>query len=117
MLLRRALWAHGLRYRLHARDIPGTPDIVLRSAKIAIFCDGDFWHGRRWEKRERLLARGANAAYWTAKIRRNIERDRRLSQMLRREGWLVIRVWEGNVKASPDGVADAILKRIAMRTR
>src|SRR6201991_1052779 len=93
VLLRKELWRCGLRYRLHAPDLPGKPDIVFRSARLVVFCDGDFWHGRRWKQRRDRLDRGANAPYWTAKIAANMERDRRNNHTLRATGWTVIRLW------------------------
>jgi DNA mismatch endonuclease (patch repair protein) len=97
VLLRKELWRRGLRYRLHAVDLPGKPDIVFRSARVAVFCDGDFWHGRRWPQRLEKLARGSNAEYWTAKIAANVSRDRRNTRLLRAAGWRVIRLWEIDV--------------------
>src|SRR5437868_1470095 len=72
LALRRALWALGLRYRIAVPDLPGTPDIVFKNSKVAIFCDGDFWHGRNLDARLEKLARGHNAIYWVEKIRRNV---------------------------------------------
>jgi DNA mismatch endonuclease Vsr len=72
ILLRRALWALGLRYRVDVGDLPGRPDIVFRRARVAVFCDGDYWHGRDLEARLKKLARGHNPAYWVAKIRANV---------------------------------------------
>jgi DNA mismatch endonuclease (patch repair protein) len=97
MLLRKELWRRGLRYRLHAADLPGKPDIVFRRARVVVFCDGDFWHGRRWKVRREKLARGSNAPYWTAKIAANVNRDRRNTKTLRRSGWAVIRLWETDI--------------------
>jgi DNA mismatch endonuclease (patch repair protein) len=97
VVLRKELWRRGLRYRLHATDLPGKPDIVFRGARVAVFCDGDFWHGRRWRERQPKLARGANAPYWTAKIAANIARDRRNTRLLRTAGWIVVRLWETDV--------------------
>ena len=97
VLLRKELWRRGLRYRLHASDLPGKPDIVFRSARVVVFCDGDFWHGRRWHHRREKLARGANAPYWTAKIAANVARDRRNTRALQRSGWTVIRLWETDI--------------------
>src|SRR6266446_6323651 len=71
--LRRALWAAGFRYRKNVSDLPGRPDIVFLRARIAVFCDGDFWHGRDWESRRQKLGRGTNSAYWLAKIQANID--------------------------------------------
>jgi DNA mismatch endonuclease, patch repair protein len=97
MLLRRELWRRGLRYRLHAVDLPGKPDIVFRGARVAVFCDGDFWHGRNSPARLARLAGGANAPYWVAKITANIERDRRNNRKLRLAGWKVVRLWETDI--------------------
>ena len=97
VLLRQELWRCGLRYRLHAADLPGKPDIVFRHARVVVFCDGDFWHGRRWRERLEKLARGANAPYWTAKIAANVARDRRTTRLLRATGWTVVRLWETDV--------------------
>lgn len=97
LLLRKELWRRGLRYRLHAPDLPGKPDIVFRSARVVVFCDGDFWHGRRWRQRRDKLGRGANALYWTAKIAANVDRDRRNNRALRAAGWTVVRLWETDI--------------------
>jgi DNA mismatch endonuclease (patch repair protein) len=97
LLLRKEIWRRGLRYRLHAKDLPGKPDLVFRRARVVVFCDGDFWHGRRWEARREKLARGANAPYWTAKIAANLARDRRNTRLLRAGGWTVIRLWETDI--------------------
>lgn len=97
VLLRKELWRRGLRYRLYATDLPGKPDVVFRRARVVVFCDGDFWHGRRWQSRREKLARGANALYWTAKIAANVARDRRNTRLLRAAGWTVVRLWETDV--------------------
>lgn len=112
VMLRKALSASGLRFRLHATDLPGCPDLVIRRRKIALFCDGDFWHGRDWQNRKKKLADGWNAAYWVAKIERNRARDRVVTRALRRLGWRAIRVWEGEVRRDPARVATKILKLI-----
>lgn len=108
--MRKALWAAGLRYRLHPTALPGRPDIVISRYRLAIFCDGDFWHGRDWRKRKKKLAQGWNAGYWVAKIARNRERDRTVTSTLRRLGWQVIRVWEGDVLRDPVRIATKILR-------
>jgi DNA mismatch endonuclease (patch repair protein) len=105
LLLRRALWRLGARYRLHFATLPGRPDLVFPSAKLAVFCDGDFWHGRGWQARRRRLARGANAAYWIPKILANRARDRRVSRQLTALGWRVARVWESEILRDPHVVA------------
>jgi DNA mismatch endonuclease (patch repair protein) len=116
IMLRKALWARGLRYRLHSPLI-GRPDITLGKSKIVVFCDGDFWHGRSWRARKVKLARGSNADYWIAKISANRLRDRRTSARLKRQGWHVVRVWESDIREDPDKVAAAIVRLVRSRLR
>src|SRR5262245_18005673 len=72
LVLRRALWAAGLRYRKSMSGLAGCPDIVFPRQKVVVFCDGDFWHGRDLDARLSRLARGHNAPYWVDKIRTNV---------------------------------------------
>src|SRR5437667_9572629 len=65
--LRRELWKSGLRFRANVKTLPGRPDIVFSQAKVAVFCDGDFWHGRNWRTVKKKLSRGWNSGYWQAK--------------------------------------------------
>ncbi len=109
LALRKALWRAGLRYRLHDSLVRGRPDIVNRRKRVAIFVDGDFWHGRDWRSRRRKLAAGSNSAYWLGKIGSNRARDLRVTQQLRSEGWTVIRVWETDATRDPDGEAKKVL--------
>lgn len=99
--LRRELWRRGLRYRKNDKRLPGKPDIVLSRAKLAVFCDGDFWHGHNWAIRgygslEQELKRYSKP--WADKILRNIHRDRVVNQTLRHLGWHVLRIWESDIK-------------------
>jgi len=112
-LLRKALAASGLRFRLHAKGLPGCPDLVFRRRKIAVFCDGDFWHGRNWAKRKRKLSAGWNAEYWVSKIQRNRERDRAVGRELKRSGWRVIRLWESQVRRDAASAAAKVLAIVA----
>ncbi len=114
--LRKALWARGIRYRLHAVDLPGKPDIVLRRARIAVFVDGDFWHGRNWAERRAKLLKGNNAGYWTAKIEYNIMRDRANTATLESCGWTVIRLWERDVLQDPDLACDVVCTEVRIIT-
>ncbi|ACG78841.1 patch repair protein [Phenylobacterium zucineum HLK1] len=91
MLVRRGLHAHGLRYRLHDRGLPGTPDLVFRSARVAVFVHGCFWHGHDCSLGVRPRT---NADFWTAKINRNRERDEAAEAALLMLGWRVATVWE-----------------------
>ena len=109
MLLRRALWRHGCRFRVDATELPGRPDVVFTKAKVAIFCDGDFWHGKDWPERRQKLARGANAEYWIAKIGRNLERDLEVSARLRDRGFIVLRFWESEIRRDVEAVCVLVL--------
>ena len=114
MLLRRALWKLGIRYRLHDATLPGKPDIIVAKAHVVIFCDGDFWHGRNWRSRKAKLARGANAAYWIPKIEANIQRDRKKTRKLEQLGWTVLRFWETDILRDPQSVAESALHAVLM---
>ncbi|WP_304343267.1 very short patch repair endonuclease [Chryseobacterium koreense] len=103
VLLGKALFAKGLRYRKNNRKVYGTPDFSMTKYKIAIFADGDFWHGKDWETRRKKL--GENAAFWFEKMERNIERDFKVNQKLREEGWAVLRFWESDIKKNIDQIA------------
>jgi DNA mismatch endonuclease (patch repair protein) len=112
MLLRRQLYALGLRFRV-ASNLLGRPDIVFLRKRVVVFVDGDFWHGRDLKKRLAKLAAGHNAAYWMAKILSNRTRDSRVRAALRRNGWKVVRVWESDVRRSPEIVGCKIWKIIS----
>jgi DNA mismatch endonuclease (patch repair protein) len=112
LALRHALWRRGLRYRLNRRGLPGTPDIVFAGRRTVVFVDGDFWHGRDWEKRKERLGSGSNGAYWVSKIAYNRERDRRNDTLLTEMGWQVLRLWETDVLKNPDSAADLIAAMI-----
>lgn len=114
LLLRRALWALGLRYRVAVPSLPGTPDIVLTKFRLVVFCDGDFWHGRSLDARLAKLNKGHNGAYWAAKIRRNVERDRMHDAQLEAMGWRVLRLWETDIVRDPEGLAKEV-RRLALR--
>jgi DNA mismatch endonuclease, patch repair protein len=115
ILLRSALWKRGLRYRINYGYLPGKPDIVFPRGRVAVFCDGDFWHGRSWVARRQRLSQGHNAAYWVSKIESNMKRDKRVNASLRSSGWTVLRVWETEVLADPEAVADQVAAVVEMR--
>ena len=110
LMLRSALRGSGLRYRVDAASLPGRPDLVIPVARVAVFCDGDFWHGRHLRHRLKKLGAGHNAAYWVAKIKANVARDRRIRRALEKSGWTVLRFWESDVRADPQRAATAILR-------
>lgn len=111
-LLRYELWKSGYRYRKNVSQILGNPDILFISSRVAIFCDGDFWHGKDWKSRRRKLMHGHNPDYWVAKIERNIERDIHISHQLENKGWHVIRVWESEIKNDVNKVVKRISKAL-----
>lgn len=106
--LRKALWHSGFRYRKNVAELPGKPDIVFYGARLAVFCDGDFWHGRNWPERKRKLSRGSNSEYWVKKIERNIERDAMNTEALEQSGWQVMRFWESDIHQDVDSVVEQI---------
>lgn len=113
LLLGKSLWSLGLRYRKHYKII-GKPDFVLVSSKIAIFCDGDFWHGNNWRLRK-LKNRNEEfskySEFWIRKITNNINRDKKVNRKLRVTGWTVIRFWESQIRKSSIKCAEKVLKK------
>ncbi|RKI70077.1 very short patch repair endonuclease [bacterium 1xD42-67] len=112
--LAKALWRAGYRYRLNDRRLPGSPDIAISRYRIAVFVDGEFWHGYDWARRKERLK--SNREYWIEKIQENIARDRRNDLLLQQAGWSPIHFWEKEVKKDLAGcvaaVEDLILERI-----
>lgn len=103
LAVRKKLWDAGMRYRIHYH-LPGKPDIVFTKKKIAIFLDGDFWHGNNWNSVKSKL----KTEDWIRKIEMNIERDKRTNEELRALGWDVLRFWESEINADLDGVIKII---------
>ncbi len=94
--VRSLLHRAGYRYRLHARDLPGKPDLVFPSRKTVLFIHGCFWHGHSCKRGNRQPK--ANSEYWSAKIGKNRERDRRAATVLAAAGWRVHTIWECELK-------------------
>jgi len=104
--LRKALWGADIRYRKNYKKLPGTPDIALTKYRIAVFCDGEFWHGKDWEiKKPRLQS---NREYWIDKIEKNMIRDRENERALLGLGWTVIRLWGSEIQKDLPGCVDDI---------
>ena len=116
VLLRKTLWHIGIRYRKNYRMLPGSPDIAITKYRIAIFVDGDFWHARGHEKSpgEQI---GTNQAFWTKKLKRNVERDREVNDALLEQGWLVLRYWESDVLKNAEKCVSAIMEYMPNRIR
>lgn len=112
LLLRRELHRRGLRYRLRS-SLRGQPDLIFSRARLAVFVDGDFWHGNTWRLRgaaslEDYLASMSNADFWRAKITTNIARDKAVTQELQDSGWRVVRLWESDLHKNLEQYADLI---------
>lgn len=101
-ILRKALWNKGYHYRKNYKVLPGKPDIALTKYKIAIFCDGEFFHGKDWEVLKPRLEKSNNGEYWINKINRNRERDDAINKQLLYEGWTVIRFWGKDIQKKTD---------------
>jgi len=98
LLLRKELWKRGYRYRKNYKKLPGKPDIAFTKYKVAIFCDGEFFHGKDWKVLQPKLKNSNNGEYWIFKISRNIERDNEVNKALLFMGWTVIRFWGDDIK-------------------
>ncbi|MFY0481628.1 very short patch repair endonuclease [Flavobacterium sp. PLA-1-15] len=107
--LAKALWRRGHRYRKHCKTVFGTPDLVFKKYKIAIFVDSEFFHGKDWETRKRPVN---NAAFWEKKINRNISRDHEVNDYLTSRGWVVLRFWSNDVKTKLFSIIRSIEKEI-----
>ena len=121
LVLRKALWHKGYRYRKNYRLLPGTPDIVLTRQRICIFVDSEFFHGKGFESCYRStkyrslreqLEKGSHSDFWLKKIRRNIKRDREAEVELRGMGWSVLRFWSLDVMRHTDECIRTIEEQI-----
>ena len=118
-ILGHELWKLGLRYRKQYK-ITGNPDFVFVRAKIAVFCDGDYWHGNNWRIRgmssiEEELSR--YTPYWANKIKRNVERDQHVNEKLEKEGWVVLRFWESSIRRNPKECAMEVFRAFQERRK
>lgn len=111
LLLRRQLWARGLRYRLKSR-LPGKPDLVFVSVRVAIFVDGCQWHCCP----KHFVRPRSNQEFWDLKFSKNRERDKAVNARLREEGWCVLRFWEHDVESKLDAVISMILDTVQSRS-
>ncbi|MDD1685642.1 MAG: very short patch repair endonuclease [Methanoregula sp.] len=110
LMLRKALWNEGIRgYRLNVK-LPGKPDIVFPKCKIAIFCDGDFWHGKDFDELKNRLN-----PYWIEKIQKNIERDEKNDTRLLKEEWIVLHFWESDIQKNLEGCISKIQRTIQLQ--
>ena len=113
LLLRKALWERGVRYRKNYKKLIGKPDIAITKYKIAVFCDSDYWHGYDWENRNQRIK--SNRDYWVPKIERNMARDREVTEALQRDGWQVLRFWEWQIRKHLSECVESVLQAIETR--
>ena len=111
VLLRKALWHKGFRYRKNYKMLIGKPDIVFTKQKIAIFVDGDFWHARGHQNRPGEQVK-TNKDYWSKKLAYNVERDKYVNDILLEQGWLVLRFWESEIKNDLNKCLNEVLSYI-----
>ena len=112
-ILAKALWGSGIRYRKNYRRLPGSPDIAITKYKVAVFVDGEFWHGENWEVRKTKLKN--NRDYWIEKIEENIARDKRNDEALAEMGWITIHFWEKEVKKNLDECIKRVIDAIQVQ--
>jgi DNA (cytosine-5)-methyltransferase 1 len=119
---RRALDRAGVSYEICATDLPGKPDIVIRSAKVAVFIDGDFWHGGQYRNRKLTtlddqFRHSKNRQYWLTKIRRNVERDCSRTAHLLNNRWSVLRFWESDIRKKLEECVEMTVGSIRSKTK
>lgn len=112
LILRKALWRKGYRYRKNYKALPGSPDIVLTKYRIAIFCDSEFFHGKDWDELKLRLENGNNSTFWVKKINRNIERDRENEHDLKYKDWTVLRFWGKDIQKHTEDCVRAVEETI-----
>ena len=115
LLFGKLLWNAGVRYCKNDKRVFGRPDFVIRKMRIAIFCDGEFWHGRNWE--ERKNDHKSNCDFWHSKIERNIRRDKEVNEQLKAQGWTVFRFWETEITKESDKCLNRILNYMNAKTK
>ena len=107
MLFRKALWRKGVRYRVNNKKLPGKPDVSIKKYKLAVFIDGEFWHGFNWMERKETIQ--SNRGFWIPKIERNMQRDKEVNQQLIEMGYTVFRFWAKDIKTELDKCVNDIL--------
>ena len=108
--LRKELWSRGLRYQKNVTSIFGKPDLVFKGKKVAVFCDSEFWHGYNWKERKKDFK--SHREFWIPKIERNMERDKEVTEELKKQGWIVLRFWGNEIRKNVSGCADIIEKAV-----
>ena len=107
-ILAKRLWQEGYRYRRNYKTLPGSPDIALTTYRVAVFVDGEFWHGENWDERKAKLKH--NREYWIEKIEENMARDKRVDGQLQEMGWTTVHFWEKQVLKHTDECLQVVLE-------
>lgn len=100
IMLRKALWKKGYRYRKNCKDVFGKPDLCFKGKKLAVFCDSEFWHGKYLLESKYIPK--TNRKFWIEKLEKNIEQDKTVNMKLKENGWTVLRFWESNIRKNTD---------------
>lgn len=108
--LRKMLWHNGFRYRKNCKDVFGKPDICFKKKKIAIFCDSEFWHGKRYLEGKSIPK--TNRKFWIEKFERNIARDKKVTKHLEEDGWIVLRFWEEDINKNIEKCVSTIINEL-----
>jgi DNA mismatch endonuclease (patch repair protein) len=115
LILRKSLWQRGIHYRINCKDVYGRPDICFKGKKVAVFCDSEYWHGK-FLMEERYIPK-TNTEFWVNKITSNIERDKKVNQILKEQGWKVIRFWGEEIVKETGVCVDKILELLDLSGR
>ncbi len=107
LIVRKTLHQMGFRFRLDNRRLPGNPDLTFRKWKLAVFINGCFWHGHSCKRGGRMPK--TNRDYWEAKIKRNLDRDKRTREELESAGWRMMTIWECDLEGGTREVSDHLL--------
>lgn len=108
LLIAKELRRRKIYFAKNVRNITGKPDFIFRRKRVAVFVDSDFWHGHK----KRCIMPKSNCDYWEQKIERNKKRDKQVSKMLKKEGWIVVRLWEKDIKQDLDKSLKKILNAL-----
>ncbi len=110
VMLRKELWARGLRYQKNSKKVFGKPDIVFIGKKVAVFCDSEFWHGYDWDNKKKEFK--SHQEFWIPKIEKNIARDNLVNETLENSDWTVLRFWGNDIKKNLQACADEIERTV-----
>ena len=113
IILAKAMWQAGIRYRKNDKSVKGTPDFVMKGLKIAIFCDSEFFHGKDWDTQKARI--GTNREFWIKKIEANINHDKVVNEELTAAGWSVIRFWGKDIKKDVQSCVEQIYLTIKQK--